>query len=535
MRRVYRSILALAVIAVFGAVSLWAAPHLYSHDVPSIPGVADDLGETLASAGESSAPQHEPTGWVPASEPNETISKAMEEASAVSFDVAGKGGAVSAMCAISDSNGNVFESEGSSGLAEKARNDATVEAISIALAPNDNDASGSIQYRIEDVNGLWSPWTEGSTWVGTYGTGTGIRALKAQLEGDIAESHCVLYRVRGNGVWSAWVQDGEIALAPGDRAAEALEVQVVAHGSAFMPNEGAYRLTFEDGASGKLVEAPRRSAIQKGAVAFVEAACGPFYRIRSADNGAYLSVGDQGVSWSTSPSGDTLWLFDPEGGLSLRSIAADAQAEGDAKLAVGIQPVPDAPATRKLRKDIGVPAIMQYPELPTGCEAVALTEALNYYGFDLAKTTIADRYMLRSARDFITSFMGNPHLSSGRGIMAPGLAAAANRFLGDDSPYIAEDLTGAPFDELLDCIDNDSPVVIWTTMGFAYPAGRLASKDGYVMHANTHCVTLSGYDMAKDTVIVADPLVGTIERDRERFERIYTLMGSQAVVVRPRG
>ena len=121
-------------------------------------------------------------------------------------------------------------------MAEKARNDATVEAVSIALAPNDKDASGSIQYRIEDVNGLWSPWTEGSTWVGTYGTGTGIRALKAQLEGDIAESHCVLYRVRGNGVWSAWVQDGEIALAPGDRAAEALEVQVVAHGSAFMPN-----------------------------------------------------------------------------------------------------------------------------------------------------------------------------------------------------------------------------------------------------------------------------------------------------------
>ena len=535
MKRVYRSVLALAVIAVCGAVSLWAAPHLYSHDVPSIPELVDDLGGTIGGASDSSAPHYEPTGWAPANEPNETISKAMEQASAASFDGAGRTGAVSATCAVSDGNGNVFASEGSSGLAEKARNDALVEALSITLALNGVGETGSIRYRIEDANGLWSPWAENSTWVGTYGGGVGIRALKVALEGDFAETHCVLYRLRGKGAWSAWAQDGEIALVPGDAPAEALEVQVVAHGSAFTPDEGAYRVAFDDDASGKLAEGVRHSAIQEGAVTFVEAACGPFFRIRSASSGAYLSLGDQGVSWSNGPSGETLWFFDPEGGLSLRSTAAGNQADGDIRLAVDIQPVPDARVPRKLRKDIGVPAIMQYPELPTGCEAVALTEALNYYGFDLAKTTIADRYMLRSTRDFVFSFLGNPRLASGRGIMAPGLTAAANRFLGDDSPYVAEDLTGAPFEELLDCIDDDTPVVIWTTIGFSLPDDELEIKDGYVMHANTHCVTLSGYDIAKDTVIVADPLVGTVERDRERFERIYTLMGSQAVVVRPRG
>lgn len=47
---------------------------------------------------------------------------------------------------------------------------------------------------------------------------------------------------------------------------------------------------------------------------------------------------------------------------------------------------------------------MQNPELPTGCESVALTNALNYYGFGLGKTVIADAYMPKSSWDFVTAF-----------------------------------------------------------------------------------------------------------------------------------
>ncbi len=39
---------------------------------------------------------------------------------------------------------------------------------------------------------------------------------------------------------------------------------------------------------------------------------------------------------------------------------------------------------------VDVPCYLQYPELPTGCESVALTNLLNYYGFGLGKTIIAD-------------------------------------------------------------------------------------------------------------------------------------------------
>lgn len=34
---------------------------------------------------------------------------------------------------------------------------------------------------------------------------------------------------------------------------------------------------------------------------------------------------------------------------------------------------------------VDVPCYSQYPELPTGCESVALTNLLNYYGFRLGK------------------------------------------------------------------------------------------------------------------------------------------------------
>ena len=44
--------------------------------------------------------------------------------------------------------------------------------------------------------------------------------------------------------------------------------------------------------------------------------------------------------------------------------------------------------------------ILQEPELPTGCESVALTMALEYLGFELEKTTIADQYLIRSATNF---------------------------------------------------------------------------------------------------------------------------------------
>lgn len=116
---------------------------------------------------------------------------------------------------------------------------------------------------------------------------------------------------------------------------------------------------------------------------------------------------------------------------------------------------------------LNVPCTMQNPELPTGCESVALTNALNYYGFGLGKTVIADAYMPRSSWDFVTAFWGNPHsASNGNCISAPGLTNTANSFLiSSGSSLRAYDVTGTGFYDLYSYLEAGHPVIIWSTIG----------------------------------------------------------------------
>ncbi len=69
---------------------------------------------------------------------------------------------------------------------------------------------------------------------------------------------------------------------------------------------------------------------------------------------------------------------------------------------------------------LDVPFVYQEPELPTGCESVALTMLLLYEGFDLEKTTIADDYLLYSENgDFSEGYIGDPYSCEGAGCFPP--------------------------------------------------------------------------------------------------------------------
>ena len=182
--------------------------------------------------------------------------------------------------------------------------------------------------------------------------------------------------------------------------------------------------------------------------------------------------------------------------------------------------------------DLGVPSIWQEPELPTGCESVALTNVLLYYGFNLGKSEIADHYMPWSGWDFVYSFMGNPHSTSGSAIMAPGIADTANSYLSSKGSGLrATDITGASFESLYSYIDSGVPVVVWSTMYFGNRGRELAWQDGFTLYSGTHAVTLAGYNADKTQVLVSDPLSGSVWRDADRFESLYEQMGSQAVVI----
>ena len=187
------------------------------------------------------------------------------------------------------------------------------------------------------------------------------------------------------------------------------------------------------------------------------------------------------------------------------------------------------------KKVISMKNIRQRPQLPTGCESVALTIVLRHYGFSLSKTTIASRYLSRSSSNFVSKFWGSPFSSSGGGIYAPGLTITANKFLkAKKSAKRAYDLTGIRFSDLYSYIDNQIPVIVWNSMYMRNPVAvhsyRYKGKRWH-FYRSEHCVVLCGYDKKTGKVLINDPLSGLVWRKASSFERIYNKLGKMAVVI----
>ncbi len=190
--------------------------------------------------------------------------------------------------------------------------------------------------------------------------------------------------------------------------------------------------------------------------------------------------------------------------------------------------------------ELDVCAILQNPELPTGCEITSLTMALNYAGFDVDKLTMADDYLICAdayTATFGEAFIGSPYDASSWGCFAPVIKNTANAYLEDQgSDMTALDVTGSDFDTLLSCVAAGTPVMIWVTIGLTsnveekYYWTTDEGKDA-VFLSNEHCVLLCGYDLSRSTVTCADPLKGLVAYDlatvQDRFETMY----SQAVVL----
>ena len=79
---------------------------------------------------------------------------------------------------------------------------------------------------------------------------------------------------------------------------------------------------------------------------------------------------------------------------------------------------------------------MQYPELPTGCEATAVSTLLRMHGYNVSKTDVADA-MPKSDWDFVDCFWGDPYKETGGACMSPCAAATANLFIDDGAEAVA--------------------------------------------------------------------------------------------------
>ena len=193
---------------------------------------------------------------------------------------------------------------------------------------------------------------------------------------------------------------------------------------------------------------------------------------------------------------------------------------------------------KKSSVELDVEQLYQYPVLPTGCESVALTMALNYLGGDLSLTDVAEKYLVYGY-DIITSFLGDPFEDDGAGIFPPGLILTAQNYIDENSKSLAPiDTTGAALKDLFKLVEGGYPVVVWST-SFLYDPFSIEEEDivlefsgvEYPWYSNEHCLVLSGYDTLSNTVTVNDPERGVVVYDIDRFEEIYDLMGRMSMVI----
>ena len=150
-------------------------------------------------------------------------------------------------------------------------------------------------------------------------------------------------------------------------------------------------------------------------------------------------------------------------------------------------------------------ALNQMNGMQAACEALALTCALNHFGYELDDDDIVDDYLEYSS-DFVTGYSGNPRrFYEGSGIYPPGLVKTAWNFIGENNaPLYPFDTTGLTLGELYRFVNAGCP----------------------------HCVCLFGYHFGDNEVKIADSWGGTEKwEDAERFEKIYDEVGQFSVVL----
>ena len=188
---------------------------------------------------------------------------------------------------------------------------------------------------------------------------------------------------------------------------------------------------------------------------------------------------------------------------------------------------------------LDVKNIMQNPELPTGCEITSLTIVLNHLGFNVDKLYMANNYLTKGKIGTVfpwDAFLGDPTSSHSYGCYAPVIEKDANRFLSDNgSDLKAYDISGAEFEDVLKELTNGQPIVIWATINMAQ--SKLTTSwtiDGekFTWRGNEHCLVLTGYDMDKGLVYVADPLKGNTSYKFDVFKDRFNQMYQQAVVIK---
>ena len=199
--------------------------------------------------------------------------------------------------------------------------------------------------------------------------------------------------------------------------------------------------------------------------------------------------------------------------------------------------VADTPEPAPSRSLAAFPVIDQHPDLPTGCEATALTMVLNYYGFPADKMDIAVNYLPKGpigSTDFREAFIGDPRNSWSYGCYAPVIVKTANSYLtAQKSKMRAVDISGRELTALSAYTNANIPVLVWGTINCLSPYNGVTWRvNGKKLTwiGQEHCLVLLGFPNGK--VKVADPYSGSIRLyDLNLFRSRYNALYKQGVII----
>lgn len=191
------------------------------------------------------------------------------------------------------------------------------------------------------------------------------------------------------------------------------------------------------------------------------------------------------------------------------------------------------------RAAIPFKAVLQNPELPSGCEITSLTMVLNYLGYDVDKCDLADNYLDKGEPgevSYYDAFIGDPRKWWPYGCFSPVIERTAVKYLTEKGSTLGVyNTTGTSLDGLFTQIEQGNPVIIWATMYMSKSyEGVVWIIDGVRVPwiSGEHCMVLYGYDRYRNVVLIADPLVGNVEYDMDLFKIRFEELFRQSVVIR---
>lgn len=259
--------------------------------------------------------------------------------------------------------------------------------------------------------------------------------------------------------------------------------------------------------------------------------------VNNFDRKAYKASIDGGVSWTDLVGDSATFFYLNDGDYTVTVRPKSEISDEAAEIKVKITGV-----SHGSKRYIPADVLLQNPELPTGCEITSLTMLLNHIGYDVTKTDMADNYLPKGEyrnSDFNKVFVGNPRNKHAYGCFSQAITAAANSYIekqGDSDKWKVRNITGCSLADLYTIIDKDHPVVVWGSVDMKEITAGQSWKDpetgkSLTWPAGEHCMLLVGYDISKGVVYVNDPMKGLAAYKSDIFEKRFTSLGSQAVII----